>query len=164
MIIGLTPDSINGFLKVLSLKDFDEPVSSFNELDLKKLSSTLKTPFLRPQEKINNQEEILRTAAHLFCLMVESHYAINGNKRLAVVSLYTFLKLNGYILKTSEVRLYAIAMAVTWLSKYGLFQEAKEEVFLFLSGESVLNKGPKINIDERKKLQEEFIRFMQSRS
>lgn len=159
MIVGLTPDSINGFLKVLSNKQYGEPTPNFSDLDLDKLISALKTPFLRPQDENNNDSD-LKIFAHLFCIMVESHYAPNGNKRLAVISLLSVLKLNNYALETTDVRLYAIAMAVTWLSKYDLFEESTEEVFSFLKNECV-KKPNRISDRERSRLEKEFVDFME---
>ncbi len=163
-MIGLTTVSIRKYLQILNKEKYGEPVPSYEELDLAKLASTLKTPFLRSIATITIPTSILKTIAHFFCLMVESHYAPNGNKRLAVISLYSILKLNGYVLKTSNVKLYAIAMAVTWLSKYGLFDQAVEEVFLMLKDETQIDLENKIDPIEKKKLETEFVRFMQSKS
>ncbi len=163
-MLGITPALLKSSLEVLAKEKHGEPVPQFYELNLSKLASTLKTPFLRPIRESSSSASILKIIAHFFCLMVESHYAPNGNKRLAVVALYSMLQLNGFILKTSNVKLYAIAMAVTWMSKYGLFNQAVEEVFLMLKNETKVDDKNGIDPIERKKLEKEFNEFMRSKS
>ncbi len=154
-MIGLTLDSIKGILPVLKKQSFDEPVPDFSEVDIGKLTSALKTPFLRK----HSSHEILHIAAHIFCLLIESHSLPNANKRMAVVALFNFLRVNGYEIFASNVRLYAVAMAVTWLSKYQLFDKAIDEVFNFLKEETKKSPMviPKEQLDE---LEQEFVTFM----
>lgn len=155
-MIGLTLDSVREHLISLSQAQYDEPVPAFETINKHKLASALKSPFLRE----NPERNILLTSARLFCQIIESHCAANANKRLAVVCLFSVLELNGYELNVAGVRLYAVAMAVTWLSKYGLFEKAIEEVYELLKNETEKSKT-KPDSQFLLKLEEEFVMFMQ---
>lgn len=155
-MIGLTTDSVKEYLISLSNQKYDEPVPYFEQIDKQKLISALKSPFLRE----NPERNVLLTSARLFCHLIESHCASNANKRLAVVCLYSVLELNGYRLNVTGVRLYAVAMAVTWLSKYKLFEKAIEEVYDLLKNETEKSKE-KIDQEFLSQMEKEFVEFMQ---
>jgi hypothetical protein len=60
--------------------------------------------------------------------------------------------------------MYAATMAVTWLSKYGLFDEAIEEVYAFLEEAAELEIRHKVSKEERAVAEAEFCDFMQSKT
>jgi len=161
-LIGLTLDSIVEILKELAGEDFDEPVVPIEECNLQKIASSLKTPFLRPDKK-NQKYNFCHKAALLFCFLIENHCCSNTNKRLAVVSLGTLADINGYYLDISDIKLYALAMSVTLLAKYGLFNEAVEEVELRLVDALETRAGRPLGNKQRKELKGEFIKFMSTR-
>ena len=77
---------------------FDEPIPDFSTRYPHRLESCLLTPF----QGISGREfypTLSRKAAILFYLMVKNHPFQNGNKRIAVTTLLTFLYLNNKWLK-----------------------------------------------------------------
>ena len=162
VIIGITLDTVAKIaLDLQSSKLSDEPSASLDECKLGSLASALKTPFLRPASMVNN-EEIAEKAALLFCLIIQNHSFVNGNKRVAVAALITFLNINGYITNVSDIKLYAYSMGVTLLSKYKLYKEAVTEIKDMLMDTLEKKKGKPTSSIDRKALNSEFIRFMQS--
>jgi len=159
MLIGLTPDTLAGIIVLLKKRKFEEPVASMNECDLTKLSSSLKTPFLRPEIE-NKSEDFCEKATHLFYLLTENHCFSNSNKRIAVVSLITFADINGYKISTTEVSLYALSMATTLLTKYRLIKEAKYEINKVISDSLTRKSGPPLSKTERIEIEKEFVEFM----
>lgn len=165
IIIGLTLDSLNTLVGKLQELSFGEPVPSITMAGKSKLISSLKTPFLRPRTG-SDFHQICEIGAHLFCLIILNHALPNANKRLAVVALINFLLINGYELKATEVRVYAIAMAVAWLSKYETIDKPIEEVknFLLDAVETLRSKSLTLSRTEWKKLEKEFVGFMQAKN
>ncbi len=117
-VIGLTPPAIEGALQVLETNlKADEPVDSFALCNKKKLDSSLKTPFQRP-EKTAFVDDLIEKSSLLFILLIENHVLpTNGNKRLATLSLLLMLYINGYVIMSSPVDLYYLAIEVTELSR-----------------------------------------------
>lgn len=54
-----------------------------------------------------------KQAAILFYSLIKNHPFLNGNKRIAVISLLVFLSLNGKWLSISPISLYEIAIEVS---------------------------------------------------
>lgn len=163
MLIGLTPNTIAGIITLLKKRDFQEPVASLEECNLVKLSSSLKTPFLRPDLE-NKSENFCEKATHIFYLLTENHCFSNSNKRIAVVSLVTFADINGYKINTTEVSLYALSMATTLLTKYGLVEEAKYEINKVITDSLTKKSGQPLKKNEIIAMEKEFIEFMESKS
>lgn len=163
MLVGLTPSTIDGIITLLKQRSFEEPVATLEECNLTKLASSLKTPFLRPDLE-NEAKNFSEKATHLFYLLTENHCFSNSNKRIAVVSLITFADINGYKISTSEVSLYALSMAITLLTKYGLVEEAKDEIYIVISNSLTRKPGSAINSKEKIEMEKEFIEFMESKS
>ncbi len=93
------------------LMEYDEPIPPFNTRYPDKLESCLKTPF-----QTFNKKSLYKTfedkASVLFYLMIKNHPFQNGNKRIAVVTLYYFLFCNGRQLKVDNIKLYEFAREV----------------------------------------------------
>jgi len=90
---------------------FDEPIPEFETRFPGKLEAILELPrqgtksgFLYPT--------LEEQAAVLFYSMIKEHPFLNGNKRLAVVSLLVFLFLNNRWLKTDWKTLYGLTIFV----------------------------------------------------
>lgn len=90
---------------------YDEPIPSFNTRFPEKLESALASP----QTQINGSfvhSALPQRAAVLFYEMNKQHPFLNGNKRIACVSLMVFLSLNDKWLKISWKELYDISITV----------------------------------------------------
>ncbi|MEK7227965.1 MAG: type II toxin-antitoxin system death-on-curing family toxin [Patescibacteria group bacterium] len=93
------------------LMEFGEPIPPFESRFPDKLESCLKTPFQTYGKKSLYQTFELK-AAVLFYLMIKNHPFQNGNKRIAVVTLYYFLSINNRKLKVGNIELYTFAKEV----------------------------------------------------
>jgi len=93
------------------LMEWDEPIPPFDTRFPGRLESCLGAPF-----QTFTGRDLYATlpdkAAILFYLMVKNHPFQNGNKRIAVTTLTTFLFLNGRWLSTSNEELCDIAIRV----------------------------------------------------
>lgn len=90
---------------------YDEPIPSF---DLR-FPNKLETAISSPQMFISSNlayPTLPEQAAVLFYEMIKLHPFLNGNKRIACVSLMTFLLLNNKWLKATWRELYDIAVTV----------------------------------------------------
>lgn len=90
---------------------WDEPIPPFQTRFPGKLESCLKTPFQTYGGK-DPYPRLPDKAALLFYLLIKNHPFQNGNKRLAVTSLFTFLDINGKWLNIPNEDLYRIAIMV----------------------------------------------------
>lgn len=89
----------------------DEPIPSFETRYQEKLEAVLASPRLQISGSFAHAS-LFRQAAVLFYEMIKQHPFLNGNKRIACVSLMAFLSLNERWLKTSWRELYDIAVTV----------------------------------------------------
>ena len=89
----------------------DEPIPSFDTRYPEKLEAVLASPQTQIGGKFMHSS-MSRQAAVLFYEMIKQHPFLNGNKRIACVSLMVFLSLNDTWLKTSWRELYDIAVTV----------------------------------------------------
>ena len=90
---------------------FDEPIPNFSTRFPNILESCLLTPF-QSFEKKDLYPGFIAKAAILFYLMVKNHPFQNGNKRIAMTILFTFLYLNNKWLRVDNQELYNFAMWV----------------------------------------------------
>lgn len=93
------------------IMEWDEPIPDFGTRFPGKLESCLKTPF----QSFGNKflyPAFEDKAAILFYLMIKNHPFQNGNKRIAVTSLLTFLRINKKWLKIPPDDLYQLAVWV----------------------------------------------------
>jgi death-on-curing protein len=112
-MIELTLDHIEHVSHVLAqvTMNWNEPIPGFTSRFQGKLESCLKTPF-QAFGGTDFYPTLEDKAAILFYLMVKNHPFQNGNKRIAVTSLYVFLALNGRWMTLSKDDLYELAMFV----------------------------------------------------
>ncbi len=91
--------------------DYGEPIPDFVTRFPDKLESCLNTPF----QKWNRRSlylGIVGKGAILFYLMIKNHPFQNGNKRIAVMTLFYFLARNKKWLKVTNDELYEFAREV----------------------------------------------------
>lgn len=93
------------------LLEYGEPIPPFDTRYPDKLESCLETPF-QTYERKSLYQTFETKAAMLFYLMIKNHPFQNGNKRVAVITLYYFLNLNGLKLKVGNRKLYEFAREV----------------------------------------------------
>jgi len=92
---------------------FNEPIPDFHTRFPNKLESCLATPF----QKFNRQslyQGLAGRAAILFYLLIKNHPFQNGNKRIAMTALLTFLYKNNKWLKVDQKEFYNFAM---WIAQ-----------------------------------------------
>ena len=112
--------------------DFNEPIPDFSTRYPNILESCLITPFQTFAGK-QLYKGVLGKASILFYLMIKNHPFQNGNKRLAMTTLLTFLFLNDKWIKADIEELYKFAM---WIAESP--SSAKEGTLLAI--ESFLRK------------------------
>ena len=84
---------------------FDEPIPDFSTRFPNILESCVLTPFQKFSGK-HLYPTLVSRAAILFYLMIKNHPFQNGNKRIALTTLLTFLSFNGKWLKVDIQKLY----------------------------------------------------------
>jgi death-on-curing family protein len=85
--------------------NWDEPIPSFDTRFQNKLESCLDIP----RQSFANQQlykGLISKASILFYLMIKNHPFQNGNKRIAMTTLMTFLHLNGKWIRVDTQELY----------------------------------------------------------
>jgi len=90
---------------------FDEPIPDFSTRPPNILESCVLTPFQIFSDKAL-YPTLVNRASILFYLMIKNHPFQNGNKRIAITTLLTFLFLNGKWLKTDAQSLYNLTVWV----------------------------------------------------
>ena len=113
---------------------WDEPIPDFSTRYPGKLESCLKTPF-QSFAKRDLYPTLEDKSAILFYLMIKNHPFQNGNKRIAVTSLLTFLSMNQKWLKIPPDELYGLAIWVAEsrpLAKDGTVQAIKDYMKKYL--------------------------------
>ena len=90
---------------------WDEPIPSFGTRFPNSLESCIKTPFLTYQKK-HFYRGLIGKASMLFYLMIKNHPFENGNKMIAVMTLFYFLYKNGKWLNIDNKQLYDIAFNI----------------------------------------------------
>lgn len=101
---------------------WSEPIPDFKTRFPGTLESCLATPFATFDGK-DFYKGLLGKAAILFYLMIKNHPFQNGNKRIAVTTLLTFLALNKKWLHVDTQALYSFAV---WVA--GSSADVKEDV------------------------------------
>lgn len=105
------------------LMEYGEPIPAFNTRFPDRLESCLKTPFQKFGGK-SLYRGLVGKGAILFYLMVKNHPFQNGNKRVAVMTLFYFLHRNGWWLTVSNNALYVFANEVA----KGKAEDSKKEM------------------------------------
>lgn len=111
VIITLSDVEVIAYRLAKETIDFNEPMPDFSTRFPNKLESCLLTPFQMFSKK-PLYKGFTGKAAMLFYLMIKNHPFQNGNKRIAMTTLLTFLYLNNKWLKTDIQGLYNFAMWV----------------------------------------------------
>jgi death-on-curing protein len=91
---------------------YSEPIPDFTTRFPRILESCLAVPFQKWQKK-SLYQGLTGKAAILFYLMIKNHPFQNGNKRIAMTTLFVFLYKNNKWLKVDSRELYNFAMWVT---------------------------------------------------
>jgi death-on-curing family protein len=92
---------------------WDEPIPDFGTRYVGKLESCLVQSFQTFGAR-DLYPGLLKKSAVLFYLMVKNHPFVNGNKRIAVTTMVTFLLINKKWLDVTNEELYEIAV---WVAK-----------------------------------------------
>jgi len=87
---------------------WDEPIPEFNTRFPNKLESCIITPFLKFNNKVF-YHGLNEKAAILFYLMIKNHPFQNGNKRIAITTLLTFLYKNNKWIEVDNMKFYNFA-------------------------------------------------------
>jgi len=102
---------------------FDEPIPDFSTRFPNILESCLATPFQRFSKK-NLYPGLISKASVLFYLMIKNHPFQNGNKRIAMTTLFVFLYKNKKWIKVDSQELYNFTV---WVAQSP--PQFKDEVF-----------------------------------
>lgn len=95
------------------LLTFNEPIPEFSTRFPNILESCLAAPFQTFSGK-SLYPNMISKAAMLFYLMIKNHPFKNGNKRIAMTTLFVFLHKNGKWLKVDTQELYNFTM---WIAQ-----------------------------------------------
>lgn len=87
------------------IMSFNEPIPDFSTRFPNKLESCIATPFQSFSGK-SLYSSIIEKAGILFYLMVKNHPFQNGNKRIAMTTLFVFFHKNGKWLEVNTQELY----------------------------------------------------------
>lgn len=109
---------------------FDEPIPDFSTRFPNILESCLAVPFQEFWRK-SLYPGLIAKAAALFYLMIKNHPFQNGNKRIAVTTLFVFLFLNKKWIRADNQELYNFAIWVA-SSPAGLKNETVKAVEKFI--------------------------------
>lgn len=93
------------------LLEFDEPIPDFSTRFPNILESCLAVPFQKFTRK-DVYKGLIAKASILFYLLIKNHPFQNGNKRIAMTTLFVFLYKNQKWLKVDEKELYNFAVWV----------------------------------------------------
>lgn len=91
--------------------DFNEPIPEFSSRFPNILESCLAVPFQK-FSKIDVYKGFIKKSSILFYLMIKNHPFKNGNKRIAMTTLFVFLYKNKYWIKVDQQELYNFAVWV----------------------------------------------------
>ena len=125
----ITIDEIKYIAHELAVKtmNWDEPIPAFETRFPNALESCVAAPFMKFDKKYL-YKGLVGKAAILFYLLIKNHPFQNGNKRMAVTSLFVFLYIkNNKWLKVDTNVLYRTAV---WVAESPA--EAKDEVVEYL--------------------------------
>ncbi|PJC48945.1 MAG: hypothetical protein CO035_00820 [Candidatus Omnitrophica bacterium CG_4_9_14_0_2_um_filter_42_8] len=115
--------------------EYNEPIPDFSTRFPNVLESCLLTPFQSFNKK-QLYKALTGKAAILFYLMIKNHPFQNGNKRIALTTLLTFLYINKKWLEVDNQELYNFTMWITQ-SPPKLKKETIEAVEKFIQTYSV---------------------------
>jgi len=105
---------------------WNEPIPEFETRFPNVLESCVATPFQKFNKKFLYQG-LVEKSAILFYLLIKNHPFQNGNKRIAITSLFVFLYLNKKWLSIDNTELYNTAV---WVAQSPA--EAKDDVVPYI--------------------------------
>lgn len=100
------------FNLALELLTFNEPIPDYNTRDNALLDSALASPKHMFDGKLL-YPTFIEQASVLFYSMIKNHPFLNGNKRIAVMTLLIFLAVNGKWIKINPLDLYKLAIVTS---------------------------------------------------
>src|SRR3989344_9357330 len=100
------------FQAVKQLYKFNEPLPEFETRYAQKLEAVLSIP---ETEVFGKQAHptLIEKAACYFYYIIKNHPFLNGNKRVAVIATYVFLRLNDHELTASWEAVYDFAISIS---------------------------------------------------
>lgn len=110
------------------LLSFDEPIPDYSTRDENLLNSSLSS-IKQTFDKELLYPTLSAQASVLFYSLIKNHPFVNGNKRIAVISLLVFLNLNGKWLNIPPKMLYDIAVLVA-----GSNSKKRDEILKIIQG------------------------------
>ena len=140
--IGLKDVEELSFMLAKEHFSFDEPIPDFSTRYPGILESCLATPFVKFGRKFLYRT-LTAKASMLFYLMIKNHPFQNGNKRIAMTTLFVFLHKNGKWLAVDEQGLYNFTV---WVAASP--REAKDGVVIAI--EKYLNTYISDNVIKKK--------------
>ncbi len=108
--INLKEVEYTAFKLAKELMTWDEPIPEFKTRLPNVLESCIQTPFQTYGRPL--YRKLTGKASILFYLMIKNHPFENGNKRIAVMTLFIFLSKNRKWLKVSNSELYKFAVEI----------------------------------------------------
>jgi len=111
--------------------EFDEPIPKFSTRFPNILESCLAVPFQKFSRK-DIYPGLIKKASILFYLMIKNHPFKNGNKRIAMTTLFVLLYKNKRWLRVDKQELYNFAVWVA-SSPAGLKDQVAEGIEKFLN-------------------------------
>ncbi len=92
------------------LMSFGEPIPDYSTRDIPLLESSLASP----KNTFHNTDNptLVDLTAALFYSLIKNHPFANGNKRIAVMTILIFLRINGKWLDISPILLYQLAVTI----------------------------------------------------
>ncbi|HOX09770.1 MAG TPA: type II toxin-antitoxin system death-on-curing family toxin [Candidatus Omnitrophota bacterium] len=113
MMAGITISEVEyvAFRLAKETMDFNEPIPAFSSRYPNILESCLSVPFQRFSGSYL-YKGLIRKAAMLFYLMIKNHPFQNGNKRIAMTTLFVFLYMNKKWIEINDQELYNFAVWV----------------------------------------------------
>ncbi|MDP3790669.1 MAG: type II toxin-antitoxin system death-on-curing family toxin [Candidatus Omnitrophota bacterium] len=112
-IITLKEVEYMAFRLAKELMSFKEPIPDFSTRFSNRLESCLAAPFQSFSGK-SPYKDFISKASVLFYLMIKNHPFQNGNKRIAMTTLFVFLHMNGKWLTVDTQELYNFTM---WIAQ-----------------------------------------------
>ena len=123
-IISITEVEYMAFRLAQEILSFNEPIPEFSTRFPNALESCLALPFQRFSGR-SLYPDLLSKAAILFYLMIKNYPFKNGNKRIAMTTLFVFLHKNNKWLSVDTQELYNFTM---WIASSP--PAAKEETVM----------------------------------
>lgn len=104
------------FQAVKQLYKFNEPLPEFETRYAQKLEAVLSIPETEVFGK-DMHPTLTEKAACYFYYIIKNHPFLNGNKRVAVIATYVFLRLNDHELTASWEDIYDFAISISQPTK-----------------------------------------------